>query len=108
MSRNRFSNTLSTLMIIGASRGLGLALTKEFLARNWSIIGTVRQESGTALHDLAQNSSDQLQAGLERKWAAPTLATQLKKPSRVVDTIVVQAGKVGLQYLDQFGKVVRW
>jgi len=27
---------------------------------------------------------------------------------RVVDTIVSQAGKVGLQYLDQFGKVVRW
>jgi len=48
-------------LIIGASRGLGLALTKEFLARNWSVIGTVRQESGTALHDLAQNSSDQLQ-----------------------------------------------
>jgi NAD(P)-dependent dehydrogenase (short-subunit alcohol dehydrogenase family) len=48
-------------LIIGASRGLGLALAKEFLARNWSVIGTVRQESGTALHHLAQNSSDQLQ-----------------------------------------------
>jgi Dehydrogenases with different specificities (related to short-chain alcohol dehydrogenases) len=48
-------------LIIGASRGLGLALAKEFLARNWSVIGTVRQESGTALHDLAQNSSNQLQ-----------------------------------------------
>jgi hypothetical protein len=27
---------------------------------------------------------------------------------RVVDTILAQAGKTGLQYLDQFGKVVRW
>ena len=47
-------------LIIGASRGLGLALAKEFLARNWTVIGTVRKESGTALHDLAQTSSDQL------------------------------------------------
>jgi NAD(P)-dependent dehydrogenase (short-subunit alcohol dehydrogenase family) len=48
-------------LIIGASRGLGLGLVKEFLARNWSVVGTVRQESGTALHDLIQKSSDQLQ-----------------------------------------------
>jgi hypothetical protein len=27
---------------------------------------------------------------------------------RVVDTIMAQANKQGLQYLDQFGKVVRW
>jgi short-subunit dehydrogenase len=48
-------------LIIGPSRELGLALAKEFLARNWSVIGTVRQENGTALHDLSQNSSNQLQ-----------------------------------------------
>ena len=27
---------------------------------------------------------------------------------RVVDTMIAQADKSGLQYLDQFGKVVRW
>jgi len=48
-------------LIVGASRGLGLALAKEFLVRNWSVMGTVQKESGTALHDLSQNSSDQLQ-----------------------------------------------
>lgn len=66
-------------LIIGASRGLGLALAKEFMARNCSVIGTVRQESKTALHDLAQNSSGQLQAGLERNLVDLTLPTQLKK-----------------------------
>jgi NAD(P)-dependent dehydrogenase (short-subunit alcohol dehydrogenase family) len=48
-------------LIIGASRGLGLAITKEYLARGWHVVATVRQKSGTALHDLAQSFSGQLE-----------------------------------------------
>ena len=49
-----------TALIVGASRGLGLALAQEFLDRGWNVVGTVRE------------------------------------------------GKRGLQYLDRFGKTVRW
>lgn len=42
-----------TVLIVGASRGLGLALAAEFLTRGWAVVGTVRGTSRTPLHDLA-------------------------------------------------------
>jgi len=48
----------STALIIGASRGLGLAMAEEYLKRGWHVIGTVRGHGRTALHDL---SSDRLE-----------------------------------------------
>jgi NAD(P)-dependent dehydrogenase (short-subunit alcohol dehydrogenase family) len=42
------------ILLIGASRGLGLAMAAEFLAHGWNVVGTVRAGSGrTRLHDLA-------------------------------------------------------
>ncbi|MBC8091170.1 MAG: SDR family NAD(P)-dependent oxidoreductase [Pseudonocardia sp.] len=42
-----------TALIIGASRGLGLALVGELLARGWRAVATVRGSARTPLHDLA-------------------------------------------------------
>jgi NAD(P)-dependent dehydrogenase (short-subunit alcohol dehydrogenase family) len=42
-----------TLLLIGASRGLGHAMAAEFLKHGWNVVGTVRGESRTLLHDLA-------------------------------------------------------
>jgi NAD(P)-dependent dehydrogenase (short-subunit alcohol dehydrogenase family) len=56
MSENPVSpgNAVPTVLIIGASRGLGHALAAEFLKREWNVVGTVRASNGrTALHDLA-------------------------------------------------------
>jgi NAD(P)-dependent dehydrogenase (short-subunit alcohol dehydrogenase family) len=48
-------------LIIGASRGLGLGLSREYLRRGWNVLATVRSGSGqTALHEL-QNASDALE-----------------------------------------------
>lgn len=41
-----------TALIVGASKGLGLALVAEFLRRDWRVIATVRGASRTGLHDL--------------------------------------------------------
>lgn len=41
------------VLIIGASRGLGLGLAREYLARGWHVVGTVRGSNQTPLHDLA-------------------------------------------------------
>jgi NAD(P)-dependent dehydrogenase (short-subunit alcohol dehydrogenase family) len=50
------SNATPTLLIIGASRGLGQAMTAEFLKRGWNVVGTVRAGAGrTLLHDLADD-----------------------------------------------------
>jgi NAD(P)-dependent dehydrogenase (short-subunit alcohol dehydrogenase family) len=46
-----------TALIIGASRGLGLALAAEYLARGWQVTATVRGTGRTGLHDLAGSSA---------------------------------------------------
>lgn len=46
--------TASTILIVGASRGLGAALAAGFLDRGWHVIGTVRVGSRTELHELAE------------------------------------------------------
>jgi NAD(P)-dependent dehydrogenase (short-subunit alcohol dehydrogenase family) len=48
------SNATPTILIIGASRGLGHAMAAEFLKKGWNVAGTVRAGAGrTLLHDLA-------------------------------------------------------
>lgn len=48
--------SVATALIVGASRGLGLALAREYLARGWKVIGTVRGDARqTGLHDLADD-----------------------------------------------------
>jgi NAD(P)-dependent dehydrogenase (short-subunit alcohol dehydrogenase family) len=49
-----------TALIIGASRGLGLALVHEYLTRGWNVIGTVRGTAHTGLHDLATKFPERL------------------------------------------------
>lgn len=45
---------MSTVLIVGASRGLGLGLAGEYAGRGWRVIGTVRGTARTGLHDLAE------------------------------------------------------
>jgi NAD(P)-dependent dehydrogenase (short-subunit alcohol dehydrogenase family) len=47
------SDNSRTILLIGASRGLGLAMAAEFLTRGWDVVGTVQESAGTELHDLA-------------------------------------------------------
>jgi len=45
-------DTVGTVLLIGASRGLGLAMAANFLERGWKVVGTVQAGGRTALHDL--------------------------------------------------------
>ena len=51
----------STALVVGASRGLGLALAAEYLKRGWQVIGTVRGSGRTQLHDLAEKHPSRLE-----------------------------------------------
>lgn len=42
-----------TILLVGASRGLGLAMAAEFLKKGWNVVGTVKGDVRTLLHDLA-------------------------------------------------------
>jgi NAD(P)-dependent dehydrogenase (short-subunit alcohol dehydrogenase family) len=54
------SNT-KTALIVGASRGLGLAIAEELLKRNWNVIGTVREGKRTKFRDLVEKWKGNLQ-----------------------------------------------
>jgi NAD(P)-dependent dehydrogenase (short-subunit alcohol dehydrogenase family) len=36
-----------TVLLVGASRGLGYAMAEEFLSRDWNVVGTVRGHART-------------------------------------------------------------
>ena len=44
------------LLLVGASRGLGLAMAEEFLGRGWNVVGTVRGTARTRLHELKERT----------------------------------------------------
>ena len=52
--------TAKSVLIIGASRGLGCALAAEYLARGWQVTATVRGSGRTGLDDLAKSSDGRL------------------------------------------------
>jgi NAD(P)-dependent dehydrogenase (short-subunit alcohol dehydrogenase family) len=49
-----------SVLIIGASRGLGLAMAAEYVARGWCVTATVRGDGRTALHDQADAAGGRL------------------------------------------------
>ena len=49
-----------TVLIVGASRGLGHAMAGEFLKKGWHVVGTVCESGRTDLHDLADAHPDQV------------------------------------------------
>ena len=49
-----------TVLIVGASRGLGLGLARAYAKRGWRVIGTVRGVAPTGLHALADQTGDRV------------------------------------------------
>ena len=61
MSSSFTNRKASTILLIAASRGLGLAMAEEFLKKGWNVVGTVRSETPrTKLHELADEYSERL------------------------------------------------
>ncbi|AOP47907.1 SDR family NAD(P)-dependent oxidoreductase [Streptomyces lydicus] len=51
----------ATVLLIGASRGLGRAIAAEYLDRGSHVVGTVRGPGRTALHDLQPTAGGRLE-----------------------------------------------
>ena len=82
-----------TALIIGASRGLGFAIVKEYLARDWQVVATVREKSGTALHELAERSSGHLEVEkLDITDTNQILLLKHRLQNRKFDLLFVNAG----------------
>ncbi|WP_293907311.1 SDR family NAD(P)-dependent oxidoreductase [Phenylobacterium sp.] len=57
MTRSNAADLGRSILIVGASRGLGHAMAAEFAGRGWRVVGTVRV-AGTQLHSLAAERPD--------------------------------------------------
>lgn len=49
-----------TVLLVGASRGLGQAMAAEFVKKDWKVVGTVREGRREELDGLAQAHPDQV------------------------------------------------
>lgn len=82
-----------TILIAGASRGLGLALAGEFLARDWHVIGTVRGGDRTDLHDLADRRPGRVEImPLDLTDPGQIAALAKRLAGRTLDMLFVNAG----------------
>ena len=93
MSGASTGSSALTILIIGASRGLGHAMAAEFLKRGWRVIGTVRAETGTKLHDLAEVYGDRVEIeNVDINAPEQIAALRERLSGRVIDILFVNAG----------------
>ncbi len=97
---------MSSILLIAASRGLGLAMAAEFLKKGWNVTGTVREGSGrTKLHELADEFQGQLVIEtVDICEQAQVAAMRERLGGRHFDMLFVNAGTTNL-YTETIGEV---
>jgi NAD(P)-dependent dehydrogenase (short-subunit alcohol dehydrogenase family) len=84
---------VSSALIIGASRGLGLAFVEAYLARGLQVVGTVRPGPPTKLHALRERWPDQLDIETVDITIAEQLASlNARLASTTFDLLLINAG----------------
>jgi NAD(P)-dependent dehydrogenase (short-subunit alcohol dehydrogenase family) len=88
------SDPTGTILLIGASRGLGHAMAAEFLKKGWNVVGTVRGGGNrTMLHDLATEFEGRVQIEIVDICEPDQVAALRERLSgRVFDMLFVNAG----------------
>ena len=86
-------NSNKSLLLIGASRGLGLALAEEYVKRGWRVVATARGAKRTALHELAERSGGRLEVEIvDINHPDQVAALRARLGSRRFDMLFVNAG----------------
>lgn len=80
----------STVLLIGASRGLGAAIAAEYLDRGAHVVATVRGSGRTPLHELASERLDIDTVDINEPAQVHALRERLG--SRTFDLLLVNAG----------------
>jgi NAD(P)-dependent dehydrogenase (short-subunit alcohol dehydrogenase family) len=90
-STNRQSRP--SILLIGVSRGIGSAMAAEFLEKGWNVVGTVRAQTRTALHDLADGHAGRLKIEhLDVTEPDQIAALRTRLSGRRFDILFVNAG----------------
>lgn len=81
------------MLLIGASRGLGLALARQWAGEGREVVATVRGASRTLLHDLADADPEHVEIEtLDITVPAQVAALRDRLTGRVFDLLFVNAG----------------
>ena len=84
-----------TVLIVGASRGLGLGLVREYLGEGWNVVATSRGAEA-ALRDLAAGAEGRLRLGTLDVTDEAGLAALASSHAGVrLDVLFVSAGVMG-------------
>ncbi len=94
MTLSTSNQTVPTILLIAASRGLGFAMAEEFLKKGWNVVGTVR--AGSALTKLGE-LADRYKGRLEVETldiCEPEQVTALRRrlSGRTFEMLFVNAG----------------
>ena len=82
-----------SVLLIGASRGLGHAMAGEFVKRGWNVVGTVRGNAKTRLHDLSDGHPGQVAVeSVDITDADQLVALRGRLAQRRFDVLFVNAG----------------
>jgi NAD(P)-dependent dehydrogenase (short-subunit alcohol dehydrogenase family) len=81
------------VLLIGASRGLGLALAREWAQTGWQVVATVRGPSRTPLHGLVETEHGRIEIEtVDVTEPAQVVALRDRLSGRVFDLLFVNAG----------------
>lgn len=96
-----------TILLIGASRGLGHAMAAEFLKKGWNVVGTVRGTgTRTLLHDLAEEFAGRVEIEtLDICEPDQVAALRQRLSGRVFDMLFVNAGTANPHPMETIGEV---
>ncbi|MBN4666725.1 SDR family NAD(P)-dependent oxidoreductase [Pandoraea nosoerga] len=96
-----------TILLIGASRGLGHAMAEEFLRRGWHVVGTVRRHKpATPLHALAGEYPGRVEIEvLDITMSGQLEALAGRLTDRVFDILFVNAGTTNPDPTQTIGEV---
>jgi NAD(P)-dependent dehydrogenase (short-subunit alcohol dehydrogenase family) len=91
---SRMDMPTGTALIVGASRGLGLGLAREYAARGWRVIGTVRSAAPpTGLHALAAEAGEQVRVEMvDINVPDQVAALRQRLAGERIDLLFVNAG----------------
>ena len=100
------SSSRPTLLLVGASRGLGHAMAAQFVNKGWQVIGTVRGSRRTPLHDLADAHPDRVEIEtLDICEPAQLAALKQRLTGRRLDMLFVNAGTANREPMQTIGEV---
>jgi NAD(P)-dependent dehydrogenase (short-subunit alcohol dehydrogenase family) len=96
-----------TVLIVGASRGLGHAMAVEFLKKGWHVLGTVRDAAKrTKLHELADEYAGRVEIEeLDICEPAQIDALKTRVSERRFDILFVNAGTTNRDPAQTIGEV---